>query len=255
MRKPTPPFQRSFFIVLLLSTTLLGNRPGLADAPPAGWAAPGHDQAQQRSQQTVPLVEAIHREGSLRRSERLHDLGLSIKAVKTTYFYLNSPLISAVEDHYEGVRFNHGQHAAQAGDCSVCHHLRPEQDVEYSPHPETVRCSACHQKSFDPRVAERPGLKAAYHQRCIGCHKQQHAGPQVCTDCHLKQVPDHTKLVKLPDHPDALQVTAECLRCHEQQANDMLHTAHWLWRGPSPYTQDRSREVMHGKGTTALNNY
>jgi hypothetical protein len=35
----------------------------------------------------------------------------------------------------------------------------------------------------------------------------------------------------------------------------MLATSHWLWRGHSAYTLDRQKHVMHGKGTTAINNF
>lgn len=87
------------------------------------------------------------------------------------------------------------------------------------------------------------------------CHQQEAKGPVGCKGCHLKHVPDHKALVKLPDNPDPFQVTAECLRCHDAQGEDMLKTAHWLWRGPSPYTTGHRKDILHGKGTTALNNY
>jgi hypothetical protein len=35
----------------------------------------------------------------------------------------------------------------------------------------------------------------------------------------------------------------------------MLKTAHWLWKGPSPYTLNRSKHVEHGKATSAVNNF
>lgn len=229
-----------------------------ATTPPAAeppWQAPAQEQALLRARQPVEMVANVLEEGPIRRSQRLREVGLSIKDVKNTYMILDSPLIKAQQDHYLEVRFNHGQHAAASGDCSICHHRRPAERNLGSESPETVRCSACHQQAFHPDYPERLGLKAAYHQRCIPCHQQQSKGPQTCSDCHLKRVPEHKQLVKLPENPDALQVTAECLRCHAQQADDMLLTAHWLWRGSSTYTQDHSREVRHGKGTTALNNY
>ncbi len=213
------------------------------------------EQAAQRARERVPLVEEVLHEDPLRRSMRLHQLGLTVKDVKHTYSLLDSPIIQEREDHYGPVRFNHGQHAASVGDCSVCHHKRPAADVAFSPNPELVRCSACHQHAFNPEFPERLGLKGAYHQRCIGCHERENTGARTCIDCHLNQVPEHKELVKLPPDPDPLEVTAECLRCHAAQAEHLKHTAHWLWRGPSTYTADASRAVHHGKGTTALNNY
>jgi|LGVF01.2.fsa_nt_gb hypothetical protein len=255
-------FFRLKMALALVVLAILVAQPSLADmavmpvlSDNAVWSAPRQEQARLRAQETVPMVDKVKDEGPIRRSQRLHATELSIKDAKDTYFLLDSPHIKAQEDHYGPVRFNHGQHAASSGDCSICHHLRPADDSSYSNHPETVRCSACHQQAFHPDYPERLGLKAAYHQSCTPCHQQQNKGPVTCNGCHLNKVPEHKQLVQLPDNPDALQVTAECLRCHEDEANDLLHTAHWLWRGPSTHTQDQSREVHHGKGTTALNNY
>jgi len=239
---------------LLPTSLLLVGAAGYAAAPPT-WSAPGQEQAQARSQESVPLVEQVQYEGPIRRSQRVRALGVSIKDVKNTYMVLDSPIIKQQEDHYAAVRFNHGQHAAMSGDCTVCHHQRPVDNPDKKAHKELVRCSACHQGSFQPEFPERLGLKAAYHQSCIPCHQQKNKGPVTCRGCHLNNVPDHKQLVKLGDKPDALQVSAECQRCHEQAAEHVLSSAHWLWRGPSGYTIDHDRESSHGKGTTALNNY
>ncbi len=243
-----------FWIILLLgSAAYAATVPVLA--VPSGWSAPGQEQAKLRALVQVPLVEQVQHEGAIRRSQRVRALGVSIKDVKNTYMVLDSPIIKAQEDNYAAVRFNHGQHAAMSGDCTVCHHQRPVNNPDKKAHKELVRCSACHQRSFNPEFPERLGLKAAYHQSCMPCHQQKNKGPVTCRGCHLNNVPDHKKLVKLGEKPDALQVTAECLRCHQQDADHVLHSAHWLWRGPSSYTIDHERDISHGKGTTALNNY
>ena len=80
-------------------------------------------------------------------------------------------------------------------------------------------------------------------------------GPTDCLGCHRKNVPDHKELVKLADTPQPSEVTQECLRCHKAAGEDMLKTAHWLWKGPSPNTLNRSKHVEHGKATTAVNNF
>ncbi|MDY0268978.1 hypothetical protein [Trichloromonas sp.] len=229
--------------MLLWSTVVLGAEPTR------------QEQAQQRALERVPQIKEVHQESLLRRSQRLQERGVSVKDIRQTYFVLDSPIIKELEDRYAPVRFNHGQHAASAGDCTICHHKRPAADIAYNPNPELVRCSACHQQSFAPEFPNRLGLKAAYHQRCIQCHEDQNKGPQICVDCHLEQVPKHQDLVKLPENPDPLEVTAECLRCHAEQAEDFKLTAHWLWRGHSSYTVENERAVQHGKGTTAINNY
>jgi len=217
----------------------------------AVWKAPDQEKAKERAKEVVPFVKEYKDDCKILRKECLIEAGITLKDVQDTYFLLDSPIIKAREDHYGPVRFSHKRHATLIDDCTKCHHYRPKDESM----PETTRCSACHQDSFNPDRPERLGLKAAFHQQCTECHKEERNAPVTCTGCHLKNVPDHKELVKLPDNPDPFQVTAECLSCHDQQAEDMMTTAHWLWKGPSPYTAKHGKEVQHGKGTTALNNY
>jgi hypothetical protein len=215
------------------------------------WKAPDQEQARERAKETVPFVKEYKDDCQISRRICLMDAGISLDDVTTVYFLLDSPIIKDREDHYEPVRFAHKRHAALVDDCTKCHHYRPKDEDAL----ETTRCSACHQDSFNPEYPERIGLKAAYHQQCMECHQQEAKGPVDCTGCHLKHVPDHKELVKLPDNPDPIQVTKACLECHDTQGEDMLKTAHWLWRGPSPYTTGHRKDILHGKGTTALNNF
>lgn len=215
------------------------------------WTAPDQEAAKLKAKEVVPFVAEYKDDCRINRRICLLDEGISLDDVSHVYFLLDSPVIKKREDHYEPVRFAHKRHAALTKDCSKCHHYRPKDENAL----ETTRCSACHQDSFNPDHPERIGLKAAYHQQCIECHKTEAKGPTNCKGCHLKHVPDHKELVQLADGADAFQVTKECLRCHDSQAEDMLSSAHWLWRGPSPYTTGHRKDILHGKGTTALNNY
>ena len=215
------------------------------------WVAVDQEKAIARSRETVPFVAAVMDECRLCRQQRLRDMGMGVKDITHSYFLLDSPLIKKTEDHYGPVRFMHSKHASQVKDCALCHHYRPLDEAAK----ETTRCSACHQESFQPEHPDRIGLKAAYHQQCMGCHREMDKGPIDCTGCHLKQVPDHKQLVKLPPNPEPEQVTSECLRCHDNAGEDMLSSVHWLWRGPSTYTLEHRKEVMHGKATTAINNF
>lgn len=89
------------------------------------------------------------------------------------------PFIKKSEDHYEPVRFAHKRHAALTQDCFQCHHLKPKDETAL----ETTRCSACHQESFNSDHPERIGLKAAYHQQCMECHRTEAKGPVDCKGC------------------------------------------------------------------------
>jgi hypothetical protein len=239
--------------VLFGASALLGAAAPAPEAAPAApaWHAPDQEAALERAAETVPFVEAVMDECRLCRQQRLRDMGLGVKDQTDSYYVLNSPIIKKTEDLYGPVRFMHAKHAAVVKDCALCHHYRPVDEAAS----ETTRCAACHQEPFKKDHPDRLGLKAAYHQQCMGCHKEMDKGPIDCAGCHRKNVPDHAELVQLSGKPEPSQVTQECLRCHKPAGEDMLKSAHWLWKGPSPYTLNHRKEVELGKATIATNNF
>ena len=57
--------------------------------------------------------------------------------------------------------------------------------LPHKQHAQTMDCKTCH-------GAATPGpiegfSKAQAHDLCVGCHKQNNAGPTKCQDCHKKQ--------------------------------------------------------------------
>ncbi|MFW5836373.1 MAG: tetrathionate reductase family octaheme c-type cytochrome [Desulfovibrionaceae bacterium] len=219
---------------------------------PEGWAPHDQDKALLRAQTPAVPMKKTHEEDPLRRQQRLRRMGLSAKDMPASYLLLASPLVHTCEDKYGPVRFMHAKHSASLdNNCALCHHYRPAGADAV----ETVACRACHRESFEDDAAGELGLKAAYHQQCIGCHEEMHQGPVNCEGCHAKTHVDHKDLVKLPEDPAPQQVTRECLRCHRKAGEDMLESAHWLWRGPSPYTVEQRKEVMSGKATDTINNF
>jgi len=254
----TGPGIRLFVIVALAGilgcTAALAANPAPAEtsaSAKATWLAPDQEAAKKRAQEVVPFVEAVMDECLLCRQQRLRDKGLGVKDQSESYYLLDSPLIRKTEDHYGPVRFMHAKHAVVTRDCALCHHYRPLDEAAT----ETTRCSACHQEPFQKDHPERLGLKAAYHQQCMGCHQEMNKGPIDCAGCHRKNVPDHKDLIQLAASPEPSRVTAECLRCHQPAGEDMLKSAHWLWKGPSSYTLEHRKEVQLGKATLATNNF
>ncbi|MCW8984037.1 MAG: cytochrome c family protein [Thermoanaerobaculales bacterium] len=253
----------------VLTASLMGVQTGLAIASeadtmpvdkvrankhpkPEGWVASDQAAAVEFSRRSQPFVEDVLMEDLLLRQQRLRRIGLGTKDIEHSYLWLESPFVNTFENIYGPVRFMHSRHAAAlGGDCAACHHYRPADTKA----PETVACNACHQEAFNPEHHGRIGLKAAYHMQCMGCHEDVEKGPVACEGCHAKNVPDHEKLVTLPPDPTPMQVTQECLRCHDDAGRDMLASAHWLWRGPSRYTVEHRSNVGCGKGTLAFNNY
>ncbi len=63
--------------------------------------------------------------------------------------------------------------------CAGCHHHSP-------PGSRPPQCRACHTRSAHP-TRDIPGLKAAYHRQCIGCHQQMGIDKLGCTDCHAER--------------------------------------------------------------------
>lgn len=67
-------------------------------------------------------------------------------------------------------------HADVATLCQGCHHNSP---VSKKP----PQCGSCHGTPFDDRNPYRPGLMAAYHQQCMGCHDEMGIQKPANTDC------------------------------------------------------------------------
>jgi len=95
---------------------------------------------------------------------------------------LNDPVINMYADDYGPVRFMHRKHAGVVRDCTVCHHRVPREKGDKYGHPMKMEemldarimpkaCSSCHDHPWDPKMIHVPGLKGAYHQMCIGCHR------------------------------------------------------------------------------------
>lgn len=89
--------------------------------------------------------------------------------------------------------------------CIVCHHNSGE---------EIHACRDCHDNPFNPQNSSKPGLKAAYHQRCLTCHKEDFkGGPESCNKCHSGGA-SPSEAISAPPRPH--QLTWEtCSRCHK----------------------------------------
>ena len=116
--------------------------------------------------------------------------------------------VSSLKDKFQPVAFPHTDivlglngliqddglanafHGGRMVMCNGCHHHSPEPTAAQGP----PKCSRCHQAPFDPRTLTRPGLKGAYHQLCIGCHRAMDASatkiadPRACAGCHKDNV-------------------------------------------------------------------
>jgi hypothetical protein len=117
--------------------------------------------------------------------------------------------LDAIQQYYAGVTFDHQAHVDYAGNCASCHHhttgeapLDPSclncHDGGTRSNTAAVACQDCHlaepysasqlrtkQENVYTYHNDKPGLKAAYHRGCLGCHAEMGA-PTGCQDCHLR---------------------------------------------------------------------
>lgn len=206
-------------------------------------------------------------------------------------FILNKAVINKYSDQYEPVRFMHSKHANVLKDCTICHHRMPRETGDRYGSPtsmqllnekgtEPASCGRCHAEPFNEKDLGTPGLKGAYHQLCMDCHRESDQvpfsrgpvlysamvrGPMVrtldtraptdCLACHAKKVPNHNQLVRFEGPVDALAVTKNCLSCHEKEGQAILQTAHWNWHGASPYTVGHEKRIDLGKKSATINNF
>lgn len=72
--------------------------------------------------------------------------------------------------------------------CSGCHH---KSDPAAAQTKKVPVCRSCHGKPFEPGALGKPGILAAYHRQCMGCHEAMHQkpAPLECVKCHPAKAP------------------------------------------------------------------
>jgi len=95
------------------------------------------------------------------------------------------------------VLFDHQTHLEAGGyglDCADCHHHPPGEgenracgDCHGGPERRDAiveTCNQCHDPAdYDPaKILKRSD---AFHDQCVGCHRQYGAGPEACNACHV----------------------------------------------------------------------
>jgi hypothetical protein len=89
--------------------------------------------------------------------------------------------IDTLENIYKATIFTHKLHAEMAfmsGGCKTCHHFNPPGRV--------LTCIECHKPQSADMDLSKPGLKGAYHQLCLNCHREW-SHTTNCTVCHARK--------------------------------------------------------------------
>ncbi len=72
-------------------------------------------------------------------------------------------------------------HYSETTLCLGCHHHSPAAG-------NPPKCENCHGAPFDENHLDRPGIKASYHQQCMGCHQRMGVTKYLsCTSCHKER--------------------------------------------------------------------
>ncbi len=85
-------------------------------------------------------------------------------------------IVTSMLKKIEGNKLAAHFHQEKGTFCQGCHHNAP-------PSKKPPRCSSCHGKPFDPLRPDMPGLKAIYHDQCIGCHDRMGVEKPAAVDC------------------------------------------------------------------------
>lgn len=98
------------------------------------------------------------------------------KEAKLPHRKIYTALKKGVADNNLASFFHNGETTL----CQGCHHNSPAGT-------KPPRCASCHNKPDADANPLMPGLRGAYHQQCIGCHKVMKIEKTGCTDCHEKK--------------------------------------------------------------------
>lgn len=117
--------------------------------------------------------------------------------------------LDSLVQYYEPVEFDHVMHVDMLGDnsCAYCHHhtvgtpLVDETCMRCHANggeTDSAMCRDCHpanrfsaeylaeiEKDIHLFHEDKPGLKGAFHQKCMGCHEEMDAAIG-CEDCHAR---------------------------------------------------------------------
>jgi hypothetical protein len=104
---------------------------------------------------------------------------VEIKALSNQYQPAQMPhrkMVQSLEQRIANSKLAAVFHREPSALCQGCHHNSP---IEQKP----PKCNSCHGQPFIERQPARPGMMAAYHQQCIGCHTSMGLEKPVATDC------------------------------------------------------------------------
>ncbi|MFA6011179.1 MAG: cytochrome c3 family protein [Desulfobacteraceae bacterium] len=127
--------------------------------------------------QSRNLVPGTYPENNIPEKVVIKKLSKEYEAVDFPHRKVVNTLVKNIKDNKLAGYF----HSQKGSICKGCHHNSP---VSTNP----PHCGNCHGKPFDAKNPSKPGIIGAYHQQCMGCHKEMGIEkPAGCTECHKKK--------------------------------------------------------------------
>ncbi len=124
-------------------------------------------------------VDAALKLDEIPETVEINVLANEFQASKFPHRKIVAKLMDGMKDDSMAASFHSSPNAV----CSGCHHNSPA-----SANPP--KCVSCHGKNGDEKDGVKPALKAAYHQQCMGCHREmgvQKPADTACIECHAKK--------------------------------------------------------------------
>jgi mono/diheme cytochrome c family protein len=124
--------------------------------------------------QSTKRATATHLKEGIPEIVTIQRLSEQYEAVKLPH----RQIINALMDRMKDNRLSGFFHDEKDAICQGCHHHSPASD-------KPPQCVNCHGKQWDVKTSSMPGILAAYHLQCMGCHKQMNIEkPAECIACH-----------------------------------------------------------------------
>lgn len=106
-----------------------------------------------------------------------------IDALENTYeasVFPHRRIFQVLREGMQGNPLADSFHTSALATCAACHHHSPAETLATPP-----ACASCHGSQADKQEtnANRPSLKAAYHQQCMACHERMNITNPAATDC------------------------------------------------------------------------
>jgi hypothetical protein len=147
--------------------------------PQSSTANPKPEQVARMMLESRTVMTDTYRDEDIPETVTIKDLVDQYESVELPHRRIVRRLVTEIENDKLAQHF----HSQKGTICQACHHNSPASK-------QPPRCYSCHGKPFDANEILRPGLKGAYHQQCLECHKQmgiKKPDSLNCIECHRER--------------------------------------------------------------------